>query len=67
MQSAAQRVEHTLAAGRYAWVHVARGSVEVNGKTLSAGDGAAIAADTGVAVVALQGAPEGEALLFDMP
>jgi redox-sensitive bicupin YhaK (pirin superfamily) len=67
LQSAAQRVEHPLAAGRYAWVHVARGSVEVNGKTLSAGDGAAIAADTGAAAVTLQGAPEGEALLFDMP
>ena len=67
LQSAAQRVEHTLAAGRYAWVHVARGSIEVNGKTLSAGDGAAIAADTGAATVTLQGAPEGEALLFDMP
>jgi len=67
LQSAAQRVEHTLAAGRYAWVHVARGSVEVNGKTLVAGDGAAIAADTGAATITLQGSPEGEALLFDMP
>jgi redox-sensitive bicupin YhaK (pirin superfamily) len=67
LQSAEQRVEHALAAGRYAWVHVARGTVDVNGKTLSAGDGAALVADTGPAVVTLKGAPEGEALLFDMP
>ncbi len=66
LQSAAQRVEHRLPAGRFAWVHVAKGAVEVNGKTLTAGDGAAIAADTGIAAITLQGAPQGEALLFDM-
>jgi quercetin 2,3-dioxygenase len=66
LQSAAERVTHRLPAGRYAWVHVAKGSVDVNGKTLSAGDGAAIAADTGIAEITLAGAPAGEALLFDM-
>lgn len=59
-------VRHSLPAGRYAWVHVAKGSIEMNGKTLIAGDGAALAADTGPATIELKGAPGGEALLFDM-
>ena len=33
--------EHELAAGRHGWLQVARGSVELNGKKLSQGDGAA--------------------------
>jgi len=61
-----ESVEHRLPAGRYAWIHVARGSVEVNGQALQAGDGAAIVADTGAASLTLKGAPDGEALLFDM-
>jgi quercetin 2,3-dioxygenase len=35
-------VEHTLAKNRYGWLQVARGAVELDGKQLSAGDGAAI-------------------------
>lgn len=37
-----ERAELTLAPQRYAYVHVARGTLEVNGRTLSAGDGARI-------------------------
>src|SRR5260370_21734580 len=33
-----QSVTHELAPGRGAWVHVARGAVEVNGKKLGTGD-----------------------------
>lgn len=66
LPSADSATEHRLPAGRYAWVHVARGSLVVNGQTLNAGDGAAIAADTGAASIELRGAPDGEALLFDM-
>lgn len=66
LQSAAQAVEHPLPAGRYAWLHVAKGSVEVNGQTLVAGDGAAFMADTGVTSIGLKGSPAGEALLFDL-
>jgi quercetin 2,3-dioxygenase len=58
-----QRVEHTLADGRHAWVHVARGAVAVNGQTLQAGDGAAISAESTIEIAA---APEGEVLLFDL-
>ena len=59
----AQRVEHTLAAGRHAWVHVAQGSVHLNGQLLKAGDGAAITSESKVEISA---APEGEVLLFDL-
>ena len=58
-----QRVEHTLAAGRHAWLHVARGSVHVNGQLLKAGDGAAITSESKIEISA---APEGEVLLFDL-
>ena len=61
-RSAEQRVEHTLAPGRHAWVHVARGSVIVNGQTLKAGDGAAI---TRVEDRDRR-SPAGEVLLFDL-
>ena len=42
-----KQVEHALAAGRGAWLHVATGAVDLNGQRLLAGDGAAIA-DTNV-------------------
>ena len=58
-----QRVEHALANGRHGWVHVARGSVHVNGQLLKAGDGAAITAES---KIELSAAPEGEVLLFDL-
>lgn len=59
-------VSHSLPAGRYAWLHVAKGGIEVNGKTLGAGDGAAFVADKGTLAIDLRAAPGGEALLFDM-
>lgn len=58
-----QRVEHELAHGRHAWVHIARGAAIVNGQTLSAGDGAAI---NGQSKIEISGAPAGELLLFDL-
>ncbi|MBD1869312.1 pirin family protein [Oculatella sp. FACHB-28] len=55
---------HTLADGRVAWVQVARGAVQLNGQTLTAGDGAAISEES---EITLQGAAEdAEVLLFDM-
>jgi redox-sensitive bicupin YhaK (pirin superfamily) len=56
-------VRHELAAGRKAWVHVARGDVELNGQSLSAGDGVAI---EGPRQLNLTGMFETEILLFDM-
>lgn len=58
------RVEHTLAAGRVAWVQVAQGAITLNGHTLTAGDGAAIEAETQLAFSST--AEDTELLLFDM-
>lgn len=52
-----------LAAGRRAWVHVARGSLTVNGVDLAAGDAVAITDETRVA---LAGGKDAEVLVFDL-
>jgi redox-sensitive bicupin YhaK (pirin superfamily) len=63
-----QGVKHKLAAGRGAWVQVARGSVDVNGMALDQGDGAAIEDQTSlaIAVPANQAGSPSEILLFDL-
>lgn len=53
-----------LAAGRHAWVHVAKGSARVNGNDLSAGDAAALTNEGSVIVEGLEGG--GEVLVFDL-
>ena len=53
-----------LKPGRAAWVHVARGSLEVNGQTLQAGDGVALTGEKAVALSAT--AAQGEAIVFDL-
>jgi redox-sensitive bicupin YhaK (pirin superfamily) len=58
-----KRLEHSVAAGRGAWVHVARGSAIVNGQRLRAGDGASL---EGPAELLLEGAGKGELLVFDL-
>jgi redox-sensitive bicupin YhaK (pirin superfamily) len=54
---------HSLAPGRHAWLHVARGRVELNGQTLGAGDAAAF--DESVELQELAKEPS-EVLLFDL-
>ncbi|XXS69073.1 pirin family protein [Sorangium sp. So ce131] len=54
---------YELAAGRHAWVHVARGRVELNGTALEAGDAAAIGPG---GAVELRGGEAGEVLVFDL-
>lgn len=56
-------VEHALAAGRHAWVQVARGTVTANGQALRAGDGAAV---SGERAVQLRADSDAEVLLFDL-
>lgn len=56
-------VTHTMEAGRGAWLHVARGTVVVNGETLDAGDGVGVSG-TGALELAGKGA-SAEVLLFD--
>ncbi|MBD2023772.1 pirin family protein [Leptolyngbya sp. FACHB-711] len=59
-----EKVNHTFANGRTAWLQVVRGSVQLNEQTLTAGDGVAI---TNEAAITLQGAVnDTEVLLFDM-
>ena len=58
-----QTGELTLAPGRQAWVHVARGTLSVNGHRLAAGDGLAL---TDEAVVRIEGIDHGEVLVFDL-
>ena len=57
-----QAATYALPAGRHAWLHVARGAVEVNGVALSAGDAIATS-DAGALTIAGKG---GEVLLFDL-
>jgi redox-sensitive bicupin YhaK (pirin superfamily) len=58
-----EQVEHGLASGRRAWLQVARGAVQVNGRDLAAGDGAAL---TDERTVTIRGVQAAEVLLFDM-
>jgi len=58
------RVTHDLRPGRYAWLQVLRGAVELNGTALAAGDGAAVAEEPSLAVTA---AVPAEVMLFDLP
>ena len=58
-----ERASLPLGSGRHAWVHVARGSAEVNGRKLSAGDGAALTDEKAVEVAGVQDA---EVLVFDL-
>ncbi len=60
---AEERAAHTLAAGRRAYVHVARGRLTVNGTPLDAGD--ALKASNVAEIVLEQGA-DAEVLLFDL-
>lgn len=59
----AETASHDVAPGRRAYVHVARGSVSVNGNRLEAGDAAAIAGEVAVRVEA---GADAEVLLFDL-
>ena len=61
---AAESWEHTLAPGRRAYVHVARGEVEVNGTKLASGDALKLA---GEPLVRLANGRAAEVLLFDLP
>lgn len=60
---AGEELTHPLAAGRAAWVQVARGSVTLNGQRLDQGDAAAISDEV---MVKLAGVKEAEVLLFDL-
>jgi hypothetical protein len=59
----AEKIAHTLPVRRRAFVHVARGSVSINGQTLAAGDAVKL---SGEPVITLANGQEAEVLLFDL-
>lgn len=59
-----ETVEHNLAENRHAWVQIVKGEIELNGETLSKGDGAAVSDETLLKIKSL--ADETEFLLFDL-
>ena len=61
--SDSEALTYELKPERHAWVHVAEGSVELNGRKLSAGDGAAISEET---KLRLAGSGKAQVLLFDL-
>jgi redox-sensitive bicupin YhaK (pirin superfamily) len=60
----AERAEHRLAGGRRAYVHVARGSITVQGQRLGAGDALKLEK---VSAITLEQGAQAEVLLFDLP
>ncbi len=58
-----EKTAHALAENRHAWVQMIRGEITLNGKTLNAGDGAAVTAETSLEFA---GVASAEFLLFDL-
>ncbi|MDR6289965.1 MULTISPECIES: pirin family protein [Inquilinus] len=63
--AAGDEVGHALQPGRKAWLQVVRGAVELNGRRLDAGDGAAVEDEAAVTITGR--AADSEILLFDLP
>jgi redox-sensitive bicupin YhaK (pirin superfamily) len=58
-----EKEKYTLAPGRHAWLHVARGKLRANGIELEAGDALQLSDE---AALELTGVKEAEVLLFDL-
>jgi redox-sensitive bicupin YhaK (pirin superfamily) len=58
-----KEITYRIATGRHVWIHVARGSAELNGHALSAGDGAAFSEET---ALTLKSKKNAEILVFDL-
>ena len=59
-----ESVTHEMTGGRHAWIQLISGTLDVNGETLNAGDGAAVSEETALQIKAL--ADNSEFLLFDL-
>ena len=57
------KVIHELKPRRHAWIHVAEGDIELNGKAMSGGDGAAVSEEE---TLALTAKGEAQVLMFDL-
>lgn len=62
--SSAREQKYSFKSGRYGWIQIANGSLEVNGQLLKTGDGVAIAEES---EIALRAHGPAEFLLFDLP
>ncbi len=58
------RMNHSSNDNRSVWLQIARGSAEINGQTLQAGDGAAVTQETDIALSATK--DNTEILMFDL-
>jgi hypothetical protein len=58
-------VAHALAPGRHAWLQLISGELELNGKKISKGDGAAVSGESKLRI-ANTGTGNAEFLLFDL-
>jgi redox-sensitive bicupin YhaK (pirin superfamily) len=61
---AGEEVSYELTEKRYAWLQVVKGTLEVNGKTLGASDGAAISEEKSLKIKALS--DDTEFIFFDL-
>lgn len=61
--SPGEEVVHDVETGRFGWLQIAKGSVDLNGQTLNHGDGAAISDEQKLIIKA---AGDSELLLFDL-
>jgi redox-sensitive bicupin YhaK (pirin superfamily) len=59
-------ITQKLEKGRNGWLHVATGSVTLNGKTLNAGDGAAITDEQEITLTGATSGKKAEVLFFDL-
>jgi quercetin 2,3-dioxygenase len=58
-----EELTHELRPNRHAWIHVAEGNIELNGKLLASGDGVAVSQES---KLELAGRGEAQVLLFDL-
>jgi redox-sensitive bicupin YhaK (pirin superfamily) len=58
-----EAVEHRLEPGRHAWLQVVKGSVELNGNKLGAGDGAAVSEES---TLTIRAGDDSEVILFNL-
>jgi hypothetical protein len=59
-----ESVNYTPTAGRILWIHLAKGAIALNGQVLTAGDSAAVTAETALTLTG--DSDDAEALLFDL-
>jgi quercetin 2,3-dioxygenase len=59
-----KQLSHALSRGRFAWLQVLRGAVDVNGQRLQTSDAVAVSDEPGLS---LEASEQAEVMLFDLP